>query len=314
MSFTDAEMLRLLEELASAASEMLLFLQHVEKINVYVRSPTGVIAEVAKVGVRFPPGSSSVDRQLTRRYIAEHSPMLSAWLSNATDAADVDKGVSEIGIRDAASASGPPAAASRTYCFDTESERDGNVSTSRWLVHSTVEPAPPHLAVSLHTPFQWSSVAIALNTDGAAAVGNSARPLKGSCYCFLPLPIETGLPVHVHGSFVLTHNRRSLWAGGGQSGVGKDKSDWNSIVIEELLPRCYARALAQCTQHLGARGAATLFDVWPCEMAIQAPFAPLLTGLAEQIVTGGYKLFHEPVNGIWHGIGKVRLQFIARRL
>jgi hypothetical protein len=111
----------------------------------------------------------------------------------------------------------------------------------------------------------------------------------------------------VHGSFVLTQNRRSLWAGGGQSGVGKEKSEWNRIIIEELLPRCYARALAQCTQHVNAEGAATLFDVWPCEASVQAPFAPLLTGLLEQIVAGGHKLFHEPVSGLWHSIGKVTL-------
>jgi hypothetical protein len=309
---------------------MLLFLQHVEAINVYVRSAAGAITELANVSVRYQSGSSRADRQMTQRYVAAHSPALLAWLADSTDEAETDASgsVSGTGDIDAVRPDGPPAAASCTYSFDIVSRlytctgtepapptstpglgppRERSIVTSRWLVHATVEPSQRQLAVSLNAPFCWSSVAVSLNADGAGDIGTSARPLKGSCYCFLPLPIETGLPIHVHGSFVLTQNRRSLWAGGGQSGVGKEKSEWNRIIIEELLPRCYARALAQCTQHVNAEGAATLFDVWPCEASVQAPFAPLLTGLLEQIVAGGHKLFHEPVSGLWHSIGKVTL-------
>lgn len=34
----------------------------------------------------------------------------------------------------------------------------------------------------------------------------------GNLFCFLPLPdVFTGFPIHIHGTFQLTDNRRSLW-------------------------------------------------------------------------------------------------------
>lgn len=35
---------------------------------------------------------------------------------------------------------------------------------------------------------------------------------KKKAYCFLPLPLETDLPVHINGHFALDHEaRRNLW-------------------------------------------------------------------------------------------------------
>ena len=33
----------------------------------------------------------------------------------------------------------------------------------------------------------------------------------GSAYCFLPLPVRTGLPIMVNGFFELSSNRRDVW-------------------------------------------------------------------------------------------------------
>lgn len=57
----------------------------------------------------------------------------------------------------------------------------------------------------------WAGVAARLSTnEAAAAVGGSGeRPVlpRGAAYCFLPLPVVTGLPVHVNGYFELSSNR-----------------------------------------------------------------------------------------------------------
>ena len=39
-------------------------------------------------------------------------------------------------------------------------------------------------------------------------VGNEG---SGNAFCFLPLPVDTGLPVHVNGFFELSSNRRDIW-------------------------------------------------------------------------------------------------------
>ena len=61
----------------------------------------------------------------------------------------------------------------------------------------------------------WSGVASRLPTD------TSQKSPVGSAYCFLPLPVKTGLPVHVNGYFELSSNRRDVWWGDDMAGDGR---------------------------------------------------------------------------------------------
>ncbi|XP_045193551.2 sacsin-like [Mercenaria mercenaria] len=55
-------------------------------------------------------------------------------------------------------------------------------------------------------------------------------------FCFLPLPLLTGLPLHVNSHFALDKARTKLW----NEGIRKC---WNEFVIEELLSRTYISAI-----------------------------------------------------------------------
>ncbi|GLC59948.1 hypothetical protein PLESTB_001557000 [Pleodorina starrii] len=88
----------------------------------------------------------------------------------------------------------------------------------------------------------------------AAAVkgGNGADGgLDGRAFCFLPLPIRTGLPVHVNGYFELSSNRRDIWYGGDMSGAGAARSCWNVALMSDALAPCYGRVLAAVAQQAG---------------------------------------------------------------
>ena len=55
----------------------------------------------------------------------------------------------------------------------------------------------------------------------------STMQRKSKAYCFLPLPFETNLPVHINGHFALDHEaRRNLW----RDEVGGYRSDWNNAL------------------------------------------------------------------------------------
>lgn len=66
----------------------------------------------------------------------------------------------------------------------------------------------------------WAGVAARLSTtappeltadgDGDGTIDGKERPslVRGAAYCFLPLPVVTGLPIHVNGYFELSSNRR----------------------------------------------------------------------------------------------------------
>ena len=63
---------------------------------------------------------------------------------------------------------------------------------------------------------------------------------KKKVYCFLPLPIETNLPVHINGHFALDHEaRRNLW----WDETSGYRSDWNNALLSDVIASCYLTLL-----------------------------------------------------------------------
>ena len=59
-------------------------------------------------------------------------------------------------------------------------------------------------------------------------------------YCFLPLPIETNLPVHINGHFALDHEARTnFW----RNESGGYKRDWNNVLMSDIITSCYLTLL-----------------------------------------------------------------------
>lgn len=64
----------------------------------------------------------------------------------------------------------------------------------------------------LQSPTQiFSSYSKILPKHGIASPLDNDKQLCGKLFCFLPLPVNTFLPVHINGQFVLSSNCRSLW-------------------------------------------------------------------------------------------------------
>lgn len=95
----------------------------------------------------------------------------------------------------------------------------------------------------------WVGAAARLPAEGAAEGGG----VEGKAFCFLPLPIATGLPVHINGSFQLSSNRRDVWSGADMSGAGEERSAWNAALLADALPAAYLQLLAAARGVLGTR-------------------------------------------------------------
>ena len=79
---------------------------------------------------------------------------------------------------------------------------------------------------------KWRYIRQVLPKHGLAAPISTSTNFEGKIFCFLPLPDTSGLPVHVNGQFVLSSNRRSLWAGDNE---GQDeKKEWNDLLMEAI--------------------------------------------------------------------------------
>ena len=112
-------------------------------------------------------------------------------------------------------------------CTSTPSPRSPHVTPPRCPVSEVRErwqvcnqlggPRATAIADSEKAKFMkfvpWAGVAARLSTTAAAAPvgGEGSKSLppapRGAAYCFLPLPVQTGLPVHVNGYFELSSNR-----------------------------------------------------------------------------------------------------------
>ena len=79
--------------------------------------------------------------------------------------------------------------------------------------------------------------------------------LKGQAYCFLPLSLATGLPVHISANFALTANRRDLWRRSDDQVASEShcRASWNESLLETTCPRVYADALELLASHVASK-------------------------------------------------------------
>ncbi|XP_077979790.1 sacsin-like [Glandiceps talaboti] len=88
--------------------------------------------------------------------------------------------------------------------------------------------------------------------------------INGRIFCFLPLPPSkestTGLPIHVHGYFGLSDNRRSLkWPAADQK--HDHTAEWNQCLVEELLPKAYSMLIVHAVQQ--SISPDDVYNAWP---------------------------------------------------
>ncbi|KAE9321360.1 hypothetical protein PF001_g4953 [Phytophthora fragariae] len=75
-------------------------------------------------------------------------------------------------------------------------------------------------------------------------------PTEGRAFCFLPLPVRVGLPVHINGYFELSSNRRDIWHGDDMTGDGKLRSEWNASLLADAVAPAYLTFLLEAKEIL----------------------------------------------------------------
>lgn len=94
--------------------------------------------------------------------------------------------------------------------------------------------------------FKLTELQLALTEHGLRAVGGVAAPLATSTsqrrrlFCYLPTPLETQLPVHINGHFVVDDSRKHLEA---KKIFGKGYSDWNILLVEKVIVPAYIKLI-----------------------------------------------------------------------
>ena len=184
---------------------------------------------------------------------------------------------------------------------------DGEGRDSSWrVVHCLAVDAEGKIA----------GVSGEIDGDGVKAVpqaGVAARlsdtgsntPVKGNIYCTLPLPGETGLPVHLNGRFDLDSSRRSLTIDSGQTGAARYRTEWNHLLVKHVLSEAYAHLVEQLAKDFGNDDPERYYAHWP---TVGLPSTKPLDSLASEVFK---KLAVSPVirvgNSDWRSPGAVKV-------
>ncbi|KFP82292.1 Sacsin, partial [Acanthisitta chloris] len=141
----------------------------------------------------------------------------------------------------------------------------------------------------LHPPPPMAGVALplALTEDGKWMPRLDAE--KGQVFCHLPMPVISGLPIHVHGAFSILSNRKGLWD-------TAEQGKWNRVLLRNAVPIAWLRAL----DHLRAMHEAGELKnyeyhlFWPDINTARYPFTEAVTSFYQAVAArNGPRLFSD---------------------
>ena len=189
--------------------------------------------------------------------------------------------------------------------FVTKQVSHGNVTTCKistvessgcreesWMVATTSQ----WLQIGSNTQIGTASVSIRIKTNDKYSVESVA----GECFCYLPLNIETGLPVHVSSNFAVMTNRRGIWKAD-SIGTATKESNWNKMLMETVVPQAYITLLLhlQKMQQNGLLDNYTFHYLWPVNLQASNPWKYLLNKFYDSILSSEHPLLYSKVTGNW---------------
>lgn len=306
--YTPEDVELLFSSFSEVVSEVLLFLRNVKKISVFVKNGPGDEMQLVH----------HVSRQDDSQYGKEPHPlhaMLNFINGKQKNGMDKDQFLNKLG---------------KTVDKDLpwrcqkiavlEQSPSGCIS-HQWMISECIGGgSAKSKAVSsgnrAHNFIPWASVAAYLHSANVSNVadpvssgqeidGNaSSEPCKdlpqdrkqvdGRAFCFLPLPIVTGLPVHINAYFELSSNRRDIWFGNDMAGGGKIRSEWNMCLLEDVIAPAYARLLACIAEEVGPSELFFLF--WPTAAGLE-PWSSMLRKLYLSIAELGLPVLYTKARG-----------------
>ncbi|KAH0626431.1 hypothetical protein JD844_001402, partial [Phrynosoma platyrhinos] len=126
--------------------------------------------------------------------------------------------------------------------------------------------------------------AVALPLCPAATAGRwvpGLRGFKGRVFCFLPLPIESGLPLHLTAAFAVLSNRKGLWD-------ATEKGKWNRALLQDSVVGAWLGALSQLRDmnREGLLEDYKYYIFWPDVRSAKHPFSETVKAFYQALVNG----------------------------
>lgn len=200
----------LFESLRQEASIILLFLKKVESISMYKRNDDGSINSIFKV---------TISEDTIGEVRAQRTNLLKSAVNTQTTAES-------------------------QYALNIVMTTGDHISQKKWFVVNRIGSKNKRI-ITLRSKLcllPWIGLALPVDEEKNTA--------DGRIFCFLPLPPDvecrTGLPVHIHGYFGLTDNRRGLtWSG--RECQNNETAEWNELLLKKVASSVYCKMLEALT-------------------------------------------------------------------
>ncbi|XP_070555367.1 sacsin-like [Ptychodera flava] len=187
---------------------------------------------------------------------------------------------------------------------------DAEGSTQKeWLVLNTVfgdiSERMKQLAEQLQL-LPWIGLAMQCQGEGMHVV-------DGRVFCFLPLPpceeSKTGFPVHIHGFFGLSDNRRSIkWPATDQQ--HDLTAEWNQLLVQTLLPKAYAMLIKHSLRQ--SIPPSDVYAAWPTHSNMRSNWRDFLQPFID--IISKERVFHTKANGgQWISLKEMLLNTLERQ-
>ena len=150
-------------------------------------------------------------------------------------------------------------------------------TTEFWMIETCTE--------TTLEKYSTASVACALSPLSDRGI-YKPKPVDGEVFCFLPLSIKTGLPVHVSSNFAVSNNRMGIWTSD-ENYVRSKEVEWNELLMKGTICSTYCELLEglkemQCNSKLIEY---EFFSMWPVEgeLRVRNPWYLCVESIYESI-------------------------------
>jgi sacsin len=245
--FAQENVHELLAEFVKAGEEMLLFLKSVLTIRVSEISSDGSKRNLLAITTQNDQ-TVTVERKKLLAPLQKGADALLALCQNSPDAL--------------------PAV---SYRHTIEVATPENQTVSTWRVTSLIRAEGEllnlmrQLATQGEKAVPWAGTAALISRTG----NSKSQAFVGRAYCFLPLPQETGLPIHINGFFDLDSSRRELTS---DTLTGRDAKRvcWNQLLVSHVLSHAYANLIVNLVDDIGENDPERFYKFFPTQSKTKA--------------------------------------------
>ncbi|TYH39166.1 hypothetical protein ES332_D12G162000v1 [Gossypium tomentosum] len=306
--YSPDDVMSLFSSFSAVVSDALLFLRNVKSISIFVKEGAGhemqLMHRVQRNCISEPQTHSDALHQMfglidAKRHGGMDKDQLLKKLSKSIDR-ELPHKCQKIVVTEQNS-SGVV-----SHCWITgECLGSGRAKTNRSVADDKIHKSIPWACVAAHIQsvkvdgeicdvFSQENTCAGDIFQLSMASIQDRKNIEGRAFCFLPLPISTGLPAHINAYFELSSNRRDIWFGNDMAGGGKKRSDWNIYLLEDVVAPAYGHLLEKIASLVGL--SELFFSFWPTTTGLE-PWASVVRKLYCFIAEFGLRVLYTKARG-----------------